>query len=151
MSQKTIRTALHNIVRDVPKTGQVHDYDRLASTFEKLLSFFKTEVDGDVQLRGFSIGYGGYLTQDTEHFGQVGVRRHKFMIREYLAVSDEDETEKEAAELAEAVANAIDADSAIRADYYNVPRCSLPIFEPRVFGSVLVHYAEIEVYVEEIP
>lgn len=150
MSEATIRSALKVIVKSVTDVGIVHDYERWANEWEDFLNLFKKgTASGDV-IRGWTIGYGGFIPGDPQEFGNVFVRSQKFMIRGYQQLDDSEESEKDAAALAEDVCDMLDAAVTIRPpNYYYATNCTL-LFEPRMFGGILCHYAEISLNVLEV-
>lgn len=158
MSEATIRAALDTIVSGVSDIGTVHDYERWSSEWNDFLTLMKTTISSTDVIRGWTIGYGGYTPAHPSiggatwrQFGLNGrVKAHTFYIRGYLGVYDTDESEKTAAALAELVCNTLDADTTIRgtAFYYAEPAALL--FEARMFGGVLCHYAQITQIVVEV-
>lgn len=155
MSQATIRSRLDTIVSAVSNIGVVHDYERFSSDMTAFMTLFKTTISGTDQIRGWTIGYNGYSTPDDDEFprefGHRFIRLKRFKIRGYQGLDDSAETEKTFAALVEDVCSAIDGDATLndKDTYYLADYCVVPVFDLRIFGSVLCHYCEIDVNVAE--
>ena len=150
MTIATARAEIYSVVNAVTNSGKVYDYDRLATDWGTFLNLFRTTIGGRKQILGYTIGYNGAAATDAE-LDPRAFRSHRFVVRGYMSLNDEKETEKTAANLAETIANALD-DSATLHDgssFYNTEPAQIEIFEARVFGDVLVHYTEIGLVVTE--
>jgi hypothetical protein len=138
-------------VNGVTNVGKVYDYERWANEWDDFLTFFKTTISTVDQVRGWEVVYRGFAHQPPMDFSGKHIRAHRFAVMGYMGLDDSEATEKTFAALAEAVADAIDADATIQAStYYYVEDVSIDEFEPRMFGGVLCHYALINVIVEEV-
>lgn len=151
MSQATIRTDIYNVVAAVANVGKVYDRARLNTTWDVFLDQFKTTISGQSVIRGWMVTYAGmpaatYTTFTTE---QV---THRFLIRGILQLDDSEASEKTAAALVETVRNALEDDITLQdatdTRFHSDP-VIVPVFEERVFGDVLCHYAEIEIRITE--
>lgn len=154
MSQSAIRTAIYNVVNGVTNKGVVYDYERFSDLWDDFLGFFKTTISSVDQIRGWTIGYEGFDPGQPMEFTKSHryMRTHRFVVRMYFGLSDADATEKTAATLAETVCTALDVDTTLCSSTYYQHTDSLArlrVFDTRLFGSVLCHYAEIEVRVTE--
>jgi hypothetical protein len=87
----------------------------------------------------------------SEELFQCGdIRRHTFVIHGYNRINDKRASEKEFSTLAETVADTLNADSTVHS-HSETPTAQMGTFEPRVFGDVLCHYAEItQIVIEEV-
>ena len=150
MSIATIRTAVYNAVNGVSNVGQVYDYERWSNDWTDFINLFKSTISSVDQIRGWEIGYRGFAHQQPMDFSGTHIRAHRFDVIGYMGVDDSESTEKTFANLAEDVADAIDADSTLHSGYYNVDDVSINEYEARLFGSALCHYALITVTVEEV-
>ena len=158
MSEATIRAALNTIVGGVANIGTVHDYERWSNEWNDFLTLMKTTISSTDVIRGWTIGYGGYVPSHPSiggatwrEFGMTGrVKAHTFYIRGYLGVYDTDESEKTAAALAELVCDTLDADTTIRGSTYYYAEPAVLLFEARMFGGVLCHYTQITQIVVEV-
>lgn len=152
MSEATVRASLKTILQAVSNIGQVHDYVRFASDWTAYLGLFKTTISGSDVIRGWTItstaeGREGWIaggSRDT-----YTAKTHTFIIRGYLGLDDSASTEKTARALVETVMDALDNGSIITGNVINASLSQLTTFEPRVFGDVLCHYAEISQQVLE--
>lgn len=151
MSNTVIRGTLAAILEGVANIGEVHDYERMSTEWDKFLAHFKTWIDGEEVIRGWTVGYAGMAARTAE-FAGVSFRDHRFVLRGYLGLNDANESEKAAAALAEAVCDALDSEEALHdgSIYYETSLASVPRFETRLFGGVLCHYIEIAVTVTEV-
>lgn len=152
MSQATIRTDIYNAVAAVTDVGKVYDRMRWFDDWGAYLSLFKTTINSVPQIRGWSIHYAGIPQAAYTHFGDGEQVTHRFIIRGFMRVDDSAESEKTAAALAESVRNALEDNATLQqatdTRYHSDP-VTMPIFEERVFGDVLCHYAEIVINVTE--
>lgn len=153
----TMRTAIYAVLTRLDadsNIGLIHDYERWALQWEKVLEVLRDPTDGVV--RSWMVIYGGEAPEIASSFySQVPgtnkalvIRAHRWMIRGVLAVDDAAESEKTFANLTERVQNALDGDSTLhdQDQFYGDPPmapCELVTFEIRSFSGVLCHVAEI--------
>lgn len=150
MSQATIRTAIYNAVNGVSNKGVCYDYERWRADWAGFLSLFKTTVSGTPQIRGWEVAYRGYEPTRHPQFSRITLQAHRFVVQGYMGVDDSEATEKTFATLAETVCETLDADSTLHSStYWRVSSADLQAFEPRMFGSVLCHFAQIAITVTE--
>lgn len=151
MSQATIRTLLYNIVNGVTDIGKVYDYHRYSNELPTFLSYYQTTVNGQAQIRAWTIAHEGFESEQLDTCDIV--RRHRFKIRGYMSLIDAIASEKVFAALAETVADTLDDATTIRtSDYPDPMPSSIDILEHRLFGGesgALCHYAEITQIVTE--
>lgn len=152
MTEAAIRTQIHTIIEAVDEIGVAYDYERWANTWDEFIELFRVQVGQQNVIRGWEVGYTGFglSEQLTEwaQFGSIVVRDHRFRIRGYHQVQDAEASEKEAATLALAVCDAIDTNTALQEGYFFVSQATMEM-EHRQFASVLCHYMEIAVNVQE--
>ena len=150
MSEATIRSRINTVLGDVVDIGVTHDYERWSSTWDAYLAQFKTTIGSTPQIRGAEILYRGF-TQDLSTLSTCSVvRYHNFVVVFIMGLNDGDATEKVAAPLVEAIVAALDKDAALNgASYVGFNPSQVETFEPRMFGDVLCHYAEIRKIVAE--
>lgn len=152
MSEATIRTAIYNAINDVSGRGIVHSYERWAAEWGAFLDLFKTVVNDKQQVRGWEVAYRGFNAIRDPQFTRLTLREHQFIVQGYMSLNDGDITEKTFAALAEDMCDAIDADTVIHSTpYRDASPAGLIRLEPRTFGSVLCHFAQIAVTVTEEP
>jgi len=129
----------------------VYDYERWAVDWEAYLALFKATISGSSVVRGWTITCQS-MAQERPAMGLTSpsrLRAYDYRIRGYFGLKDGDATEKTAFGLAVAVVDALDADATLHESYYDASVASIARFEPRIFGSVLCHYAEIALAVVE--
>jgi hypothetical protein len=150
MSEATVRGLVKTVVEGVTNVGLVHDYQRLATDFTVLLDRFKTTISGQEQIRGWTISLEA-APGERMTFGAVQ-RTYQYKIRGYFGLKDSSATEKSALLVVFAVMDALDVDTTIRpgAGGTTASPCSLEVYEPRMFGSMLCHYAEITQLIREL-
>lgn len=152
MSEAAIRQTIYDTVRVIDNIGISHDYERFCDLWEDYLSLFKADIKGVEQIRGFTVGFNGTLPAVVVDMGGDYARPYRFIVRFYQGLSDQDESEKTAAGLVEDIINALDVSDTLHdgGTYYETTLAQCDVFEPRIFGTVLCHYAEIHVVVSEV-
>jgi hypothetical protein len=156
VSESTVRAALKTILLTVSNVGQVHDYERWAGTIPDVATSFRTTISGSDCIRGWTIACEGWAQEwlvynEDEAPGHVN-RTYTYKIRGYFGLQDSTATEKTAIGIVEDVCEALDKSDELHdeEDYQGrTPPAILTIFEPRMFGSILCHYAEITAQVTE--
>ena len=153
MSEAAIRNTLKLALEAVTDIGIVHDYERHATTWDKFLELFKTEIGRKEQIRGWTIGYQGMPVAEREAFragSKTGISRtHRFQIMGIMGISDKDESEKTFAALAEDVCDALDDDDTLHSSTYIHTSPAVLAFDPSPFAGVLVHAAVISIDIIE--
>ena len=150
MSEATVRAALKNAIDTVSNVGKTYDYERWAAEWGDFLALFKTTISGTAQIRGWEVAYRGNDAQRDPQFARQIIHAHAFQVRGYMRVDDSAASEKTFAALAESVQAAIDASVTIHSStYLDATPATLQAFEPRSFGGVLCHYAQINITVTE--
>lgn len=151
MSEATIRDLLYTIIRGVTNAGKVYDYHRYSNELPAFLNFYQTTVNGQQQIRAWTIAHEGFESEEPNTCRVV--RRHRFKIRGYMSLIDSIASEKVFAALTESVANALDDATSIRASSYpDTQPASIDVLEHRLFGGeggALCHYAEITQIITE--
>jgi len=149
MSESAIRAAIYTAVSGVSNVGKVYDYERWSADWGAFLDFYKTTISSKPQIRGWEVSYRGFENDDTREFAGIHVRRHRWAVNGYLGLDDSAATEKIMATLAETVSNTIEDDTSLHAlSFYDVE--TILLYETRMFGTVLCHYAEISFDVAEV-
>jgi len=158
MSEATTRATIKAILESVSNVGVVHDYERWAGTIPDVTTAFVTTISGAKLVRGWTITCQSWTPrwvaydEDEEADGGLVDRTYVYKIRGYFGLKDADATEKTVFALVEAVCDALDADKTLHDEEAfegQTPPATLTVFEPRMFGGVLCHYAEITLEVTE--
>lgn len=156
VSAGSIRADIYEIVSAVstPNPGQVHDYKRWAVLYPDYLALFKFDIGGSDYIRGCDVEAGPFTEERLEFHstGMTGIlRTWTFYVNGYLTWNDADESEKTAEALADAVGDALDDSDVLHSSchYYHAEPAQLVNYEPRLFGSVLIHYFRIQQNVTE--
>ena len=161
MSEATVRGHLKTILESVTNIGIVHDYRRLAKTWEAILSLSKTTIGGQEQIRGWEITCEAwseeYLEPHAESTKKTLMRTYTYKIRGYFGVKDSTATEKTAMIVVEDVMEALNSSSVLHDEnvhdgvvyYGQTPPAQLDAFRAQLFGGILCHYAEITQRIQE--
>jgi hypothetical protein len=98
--------------------------------------------------------YNEYEGDSDDYLRTETMRSELWRVRFYYAWDDSAASEKTVANLAEDIIEAIDSYNALHTTPQTTPYiyaqpAVCPVFEPRIWARKLVHYAEIQVTVEE--
>ncbi len=147
MSESAIRAEIFSILSGVTDIGKVYDYDRWSADWGVFITLFKATISGKDQIRGCEItrraAPGEYDSNAEE------LVSHQYVIKMYMSLSDADATEKTFNALIEAVKTAFRFNFELNGVCESAGPVSADIIEPRFFGSVLCHYAELSLPVRE--
>jgi hypothetical protein len=143
MSEATQRAAIASVLSGIPDVGVVHDYDRWAVDWGAFIALFKTTIGGKDQIRGWEI------SRISASEDRTSVRPHTYAIRGYMGLKDSQATEKTFNDLIEAIAAAFRASQDLGKAVLGHDFIQIAVIEPRMFGSVLCHYAELRLTVHE--
>jgi len=140
-----LRNGLTDLLYAVPGVGRTHNRLRYAADWKTFLDRFSASVTGDRQVRGWWVERE--RREDAYHsFGKMNMR-HIFVVRGVLSFSDTADTDSVFGDVVDAVMDALGG--ATIAGAWEVGPPTLRINDLRQFGSVLCHYAEIELPVEQ--
>jgi hypothetical protein len=145
----TIRDQIKTSLDSVADIGNVYDYQRLRTEMKGYLDLFQTEISSQKQIRGWIVTVEDWGTRS----GSIGngciYRAYHFVVRGYQSIIDSIATEKTFLSLIELVDKQLVTDlRLLSSDYVLREYPVLRVFEPRLFGGVLCHYAEIDMIVE---
>ncbi len=151
MSESSIRSQIYTIFAAVPNIGKVYDYERWAVDWAAFINLFKATIGGVDQIRGWEIGRRSYKesrkTLGIGNSGNEGV--HGYLIRGYMAINDAAETEKTLNALMETGAEAFRGNKTLNGVAIDHDFLQVDLIEPRTFGGILCHYAEVSLIVYE--
>jgi hypothetical protein len=153
VAEATIRARIKTVVSGVSNVGLVYDYERWKSDWSDYLDTFKTTISSVEYIRAWTITCESFRPVELATMGggaDIEVD-YIYKIRGYFGLDDAHTSEKTAIALVESVINALNADTTLHAYYGSGPHplAELTIFEPRAFGDVMCHYAEITLPVKE--
>jgi hypothetical protein len=154
VAEATIRARIDTVISAVSNSGLVYDYERWATDWTTYLDRFKTTISSVEVIRAWTITCSAIAPNMITAMGSSGSDTelsYRFVVRGYFGLDDENASEKTAIALVEDVVIALNADSTLRA-YFGAgakPLAECTIFEPRFFGDVLCHYAEITLPIQE--
>jgi len=144
MSLAAIRGSIVTVLSSVPGIGTVHAYERWAADWTAYLSFFKTEEN---KINGWTVSRR--KTESDRDTMPTLNRRHRFIMRGYYGLKDSAATEHTFQALVEAVQDAFEDQYLLNGTVINSGPVQVQVFENRMFGNVLCHYAELELIAEE--
>ena len=157
MTQATQRAHLKAIIDSVDDIGQTYDHAYWAMHRTDFINAFKTTIDSSDVIRGWTMEVRSIPSEEmawekntSYQNTAVVLRAYQWVVRGFLGMKDD--SEKDAAALAEAVANALDLDDDLHDQdtyYGETPPCSIDIMELRFFHGVLCHYIEISQQIRE--
>ncbi len=140
-----VRTKIKARIESVPNMGIVHTYERWAADWGKFIALFKASTG---EILGWEISRvaapGTYLNTVEEEVS------HKYLIRGYMGLQDAAETELLFNEKIEAMRDAFRSDMTLGGLNELPAGFDCRLIEPRSFGSVLCHYTEIIIEVQEV-
>ncbi len=137
MAYAQIRAAVASILSSVPGMGVVHQYERHAADWDKFLSLFRHQdkINGcTITRRGVSAIRPARSVED---------RNHRLLIRAYYGINDSAGSEHTFQALVDAVLDDFPDEVLIEETVYDFGPVQVETIEPRLFGSVLCHYAEL--------
>lgn len=146
MSQATCLAQVKSILEGVTDKGIVHDYSRWARDWGNFLDLFKVSSPTD-QIRGWEITRTS--TPEVTETSRTNKQTHSFTIRGYMSLDDSAATEKVFQALVESVADAFRNKPDLNGVALNVSPLQRDVVDFRMFGSVLCHFAECTLNVEE--
>ena len=151
MSEATTRADIVTQVESVSNIGVVYDYVRYADTWDNFLELFKTTINGNEVIRGWTVTCISF-TETQLGYGNPGTiqRDCVYKIRGYFGVDDSAASEKTAMIVAEDVVETLRSSVESGSDAEGNLPAELTVFDGRVFGDVLCHYAEITLSVRSL-
>ncbi len=147
MSLATQRAAIKTILDGIAGIGVVHEYQRWAAHWTAFLSRFQDPATQTIR--------GCTVTRESTceawiAIGQVE-RRHTWVVTFYMGLDDAGASEIAAQGQVEVICDVLRLDPALRGSAENDSSPpQVRRFEPRLFGSVLCHVAEIVVIGKEV-
>jgi len=146
MSESIIRQKIFETLSAVPAVGKTYDYERWAVDWGKFINLFKDTASGTIR--------GWEICRSNMHSVKIDVieesRDHGYTIKGYLAVNDALASEKTFNGLIEAICNAFKGNHTLGGTCCDSGPVSAETIDTRSFGSVLCHYAELKLPVNEI-
>jgi hypothetical protein len=146
MSESAVRQKVFEIISAVPNVGKVYNYERWAVDWNKFINLFKDTASS--RILGWEICRGGMQSQKIDVIEES--RTHGFKAKGYMAVNDAQASDIEFNAIIEAICNAFKGNHTLGGTCLDAGPVAVPIIEPRMFGSVLCHYAELNIPVNEI-
>lgn len=146
MSEAANRQKVFEIISAVPNIGKVHDYERWAVDWGKFIELFKDSASS--RILGWEICRGGMQSEKLSNIEEA--RSHGFTVKGYMAVNDAQATEKIFNGLIEAICNAFKGVHTLDGACLDAGPVTAEVIDCRIFGSVLCHYAELKIPVNEI-
>ena len=150
MSLSAIRTQLKTVVAALANIGIVHDYERWAAEWSKVLETFKTTIGGEDRIQAWTVTREA--TPATLVDMECDRRSHTMVIRGYRALDDTEGSEKQFQDLIETVCTALRGQrlGKLGGTVANLKPPQVRLVEHRLLGPVLCHYAEVTIVAEEV-
>lgn len=126
-----------------PSIGIVHDRERWAAQWSDFLALMKHEDTGT--LRGWTITRE--ISPGQREAPAEALRFPVYVVRGYWGLADATSSEISFDDAVETVQDQLGADVTLGGIADHVEEPQLRVMEPRMYGSVLCHYAEIAVRV----
>lgn len=148
MSETAIRTEISGLLGSVTNIGKVYDYERWAADWATFINLFKANIGGVDQIRGWEIGRKAAQAQYDSNAEELTT--HQFVIRGYMGVKDSDATEKTFNTLIEAIRTKFRFNFKLNGTCELAGPVNVDLIDTRTFGSVLCHYCELSLPVQEL-
>ncbi len=154
--EATFRAAIKTAIEAAANEGQVHDYERLATDWNELLTLFKSTIGGVDQIRGWTItmergrqeviGFQGGGTANTI------LVTYDYRIRGMMSVDDSEATEKTFTALVLSICQQLEGNASLTSAVLerDTPVVAEWRVFPGMFAGVLCHMAEILVNPQEV-
>lgn len=139
MAIAEMRAAIVAKLESVPDVGVVHRYERFAKDWTTFINLFKA---GDGVIKGWMVTRRSAPSKWNELTPLL--RAHEFLLRGFRGLNDAAATEIEFEADIETIQNSFDRDPMLGgAVFYGSGPLEVRRVEPRIFGNVLCHYAEL--------
>jgi hypothetical protein len=151
MSEAAIRASIVTLIEGVSNVGNVYNREPLAATWDAFLDYFKVTISGVDQVRGFTVSCEGIPRSGLVVAGvrnQANQARPGYKIRGYQSLNYKNDTENEFLAIVIDVMDALDG-GIVSGSVFNAELAQLDVYQPRMFGGVVCHYAEITQIVME--
>lgn len=150
MSLGAQREAIVHIVEEtdgIKGKAKVYEYQRLAKSWKNFVDLFKTDQD---KIHVWCVTR--IQTQEHALTNCEVMRYHQWVIRGYMSVQDAKKSELTMQNIVENICNNFREDIDLQGQaepggddiYKDIGLPQVDMFEPRMFGSVLVHFVEIK-------
>ena len=150
-----IRTQIKSVIESVITSGKVYEYERLADTWEKTISLYKTTGG---KYHGWTISRQQTATQAERY--RIKHRAHIFRIQAFYSLNDVDASELTFQDLLESVEAAFDVDKTLSGTcettwptwwpMAGIPGFSIDNVSNRMVAGVLCNYAECRICAVEL-
>ena len=153
MAYNDLRVAIKALLDGVTDIGVTHTRERWSDTWPSFLSLFKTQVNGEDQIRGWTISRTSKVMTVSGASREASVNyTEEFLIRGFLGFSDADDTDGTFQALVDTIVTALNGDKNLSdaagvVDYGAVP-VEVRILDLRMFGRVMCHYTEMRYTVQ---
>ncbi len=140
MSEKLCRQAVYDVLKGIADIGKVYDYDRsTGDDWAKFIELFKDTRSS--RILGWELSRGGVQAEKISNIEDES--GHQYVIRGYMGLKDADKTEITFNDKIELIRDTFRGNNTLGGLCLDISAISVPVIEPRTFGSVLCHYAEL--------
>ncbi len=149
MTLTTNRTEIKTVLEGITDIGVVHDYERLTTDWKTYLDKFKPATKA--YIRGWTIRREKTPEEYDELADNFGRRKYRFVIRGFASVDDANASSKTFDDLIETICDTFRPLTVnnLNGKAMGSGLIQTEIVEDRMFGSVLCHYCELSLEVEE--
>jgi len=144
MSLKEIREAIKGIMETIPGIGKVYDYIPYSADWSNFINNFKSNGT----IKGWTITRRETAEVPTSIEG-VNDRDHLMFLQGYRAHDETTESEKVFQDHVDEVCSKLREKYTLNGKALKVEPPQVIVVEHKMFGSVLCHYAEINLTVKE--
>jgi len=141
---KAIREEIKSILLTVPDVGKVYDYIPYTADWQRFIANFKHNG----RINGWTITRRETSESVTSVTG-VNSRTHFMMLQGYRSLDESIQSEKIYQDLVDSVCAALRDKYNLNGKALKVDPPQVLVVEHKMFGSVLCHYAEIQLNVTE--
>lgn len=145
MSLSAIRGEIVKLLKGVTGIGIVHDYERWTADWKRYLALFAPK--GQEVINGWTVTRTS--SDEEPHAENQHYRFHRMVIRGYYSHKDDAASERTFQDLVERVCDSLRVNRSLNGVAEHAEPPQVTVVEPRAFGDVLCHYAEIHLTVEE--
>lgn len=143
MSDATLRTAMKTMLLEIPGVGKVYDYERWNNDMAAFIALFLNE---DKKIYGWEITRVGVPA--IARIGSKYKVTHSYRFKGYYGLQDSAASEKSFNAIVDAVILKFISKKIAGSELHTVP--TVGILDARLYGSVLCHYAEVNIQVPEL-
>lgn len=141
MSESATRKELFTLISAVSGIGKVYDYERWAADWGTFIKLFQDPASK--RILGWEIMRSASPAKRLNNVEEE--RTHTYTIKGYMGVEDAAATEKQFTTLIERLRDQVGGKITLNGSCDYATAVAVRVQDCRTFGSVLCHYAELEI------